>query len=155
MEKKIIYKAIIFVLVLLNIGSVSFMYLNRKHHPPHPKETEGPKMYIIEQLDLDKEQQKTYEGYIKQHQITIRKLQDNKVKLKKELYKHLNEDSKNGEQIDSLIDSITEVNRKIEQTHYHHFEEIRSICKDDNQLEKYEQLSKEFSRFFASPLKKK
>lgn len=151
MEKNIFYRAIIIVLIIFNLGSLGYIYLEKRNHLPRHERREGPKKLIIERLGFDLKQQKKYEAYIEIHQNMILSIQKKRVSLKNELYSLLKKSSIEENKKDSLIQLITESHQKVEQIHFHHFEEIKSICKGEEQLKKFNNLSKDFSNFFAPP----
>ena len=140
-------------LLLLNLCTVGFLLMRKP--PKHPEgrmpgEQEGPKNIIIEKLHFDKEQVAQYEQLIDQHQSSVRKLTDSIKNAKNDLYRSLQE--VNSTDKDALIARLGSLQRQIELTHYDHFAAIRSLCKPD-QLEYYNQLTKELARFFAPPKK--
>lgn len=155
MENKTFYRAIIFILILLNLGSIGFIYRGSKCHPPHLGKHEGPKNLIIERLGFDDAQQKKYVVYIKVHQKQIRAAQDQRVVLKNKLYVLLTQSTIDTTKRDSLMQLITDNHQKVEEIHFNHFEEIKSLCKGEEQLKKFDHLSLEFSRFFAAPMRRK
>lgn len=150
MEKKTFYRIIIFILIIFNIGSLGYIYWGGKKHLPHPHHR-GPRDLIIEKLDFSPEQVKKYDLFIKIHQTNVRSLQLKKVELKNQLYSLLNEASIDTIRRDHLLSLIQENHDEIESIHFHHFEEIKSICIGKEQLAKYKKLSVDFSKFFAPP----
>lgn len=154
MEKKTFYRVIIFILIVCNLGSLGYIYFGRKNHPPRPFH-HGPRDLIIQKLGFTADQEKEYDAFIKKHQSNVRSLQLKRVKLKDELYSLLNDNIINTPKRDYLLKLIKENHNDIENIHFHHFEEIKSICKGKEQLKKYEQLSSDFSKFFAPPPMKK
>ena len=152
MEKSTFYKALIFILLVSNIGTIGFIYFGQNNRPPHP---EGPKQLVIDRLDLDQQQQKEYAVFIEKHQKSIRLKQTERTKLKNELYFLLTQSIIDTLKQDSLIELLTENHKQVELIHFNHLNEIKSICKDKEQLKKFDKLSLEFSKFFAPPLMKK
>lgn len=150
MEKKTFYRILIFILIIFNLGSLGYIYWGCEKHPPHPHHA-GPRDMIIEKLSFSPKQVKKYDVFIKLHQKKIRKLQSDRVELKDQLYSLLNESSIDSIKKDSLLTLIQQNHNEVENIHFHHFEEIKSICKGKDQLKKYEQLSADFSEFFAPP----
>ncbi len=116
-----------------------------------PMEQAGPKNIIIDRLHFDKEQTAQYEQLIEQHQSAIRTLNDSIKIAKNNLYQSLTDENTAGK--DSLIAKLSLLQRKIELTHYDHFASIRTLCKPD-QLEAFNNLTKELARFFGHKKKK-
>ena len=143
----------VLLLLLANIGLVTFLVLNKPPHMPPPRmgmNEQEPKRIIIEKLHFNENQIAQYEILINVHQATIKELNNSFNQVKNSLYQTL----LNEKTIikDSLINQLGLLQIKIETTHYNHFKEIKSICLP-NQLANFNELSKELSTFF-SPDKK-
>ncbi len=152
MEKKKLTRFVILILVVLNLSLILFIFSGSKNHlhPPHI----GPQHHIESILNLDESQKKEFAYIIKKHQKNIRLMEKERFSLKNKLYKLLTIESKNTQQKDSLIDLLSRTNKKVEEIHFNHFLELKGICKKE-QLSKFNELSLEFSQYFASPMRKK
>lgn len=129
-------------LFITNLMLLWFLLSNKPGNHPGG---EGPKKVIIEKLGFDKAQVAEYEKQIQWHRSEIDRSQEKLMKLKNELYASLtsNEDKK-----DSLIMEICAVQEQIENIHYKHFLDIKSLCKPEQQ-KAFEELTKEIARLFA------
>ena len=106
---------------------------------------DGPKNFIIKQLDFDVNQIKTYEELIDQHRKDIRE-NDRKIQnLKKNLYSLLLNENK--QKADSLALEIGKIQTKIETIHFNHFLDIKALCKP-NQINNFNMLSYELLEVF-------
>ena len=148
MEKRKFSSVVIILLILINIGLVTFIL---KHKKPHH---EGPQHHIEEVLGFSDSQKKEFEIIIKKHQKNIHSMEKERLNLKKKLYTLLKVESTDLVKKDSLIHLLSLTNEKVEQIHFNHFIEMKAICKE-NQVTKFIQLSNEFPQYFASPMKKK
>jgi len=143
----------VLLLLLANIGLVTFLVLNKPPHMPPPRmgmNEQEPKRIIIEKLHFNENQIAQYEILINVHQATIKELNNSFNQVKNSLYQTLLNETTITK--DSLINQLGLLQTKIERTHYNHFKEIKSICLP-NQLANFNELSKELSTFF-SPDKK-
>jgi len=143
----------VLLLLLANIGLVTFLVLNKPPHMPPPRmgmNEQEPKRIIIEKLHFNENQIAQYESLIDEHKQKMQLLTDNFKQTKNNLYNTLADD--NGVTKDSLINQLAVLQSKIESTHYNHFIAIKKICLP-NQLANFNELSKELSTFF-SPDKK-
>jgi protein CpxP len=104
---------------------------------------------IIAKLHFDEQQIKAYETMVAGHRAEIKKSDEQIFKLKNALYSHLNEEI-NQQTKDSLIAAIAGVQTTIEQTHYKHFEDIKKLCKADQQKD-FEKLTQEIASLFGRP----
>lgn len=117
--------------------------------PPGPERLGGPKYYIMEKLQFDEAQKAAYEKLVLNHRNSINAKEAAIEQLKNELYNTLTDD-KLSPQKDSLEAALSAVQKQIEEIHYNHFIEIKQLCKPE-QLPLYNELSKEFTRFFMPP----
>ena len=134
----------VFVLLILNLGTITFLLTRR---PPRPfnNEHEGPKRIIIERLGLDKNQIARYEVLIKNHQEVIGELQNEIKEKKNELYDTLiNSDTS---KVPVLEKEISYLQLEIEKTHYHHFQDIKTLCYP-NQIKKFNDLAVDLAKLF-------
>ncbi|MBU0696885.1 MAG: hypothetical protein KKE39_10245 [Bacteroidetes bacterium] len=132
------------ILLILNFGTLTFLFTKK---PPHPLkfEQEGPKKIIIERLGFDKQQIEKYELLIKNHQQAIEKLQKEIKESKNELYATLvTSDTSN---VELLEKEISYLQLEIEKTHYQHFQDIKILCKP-NQLIKFNDLALDLAKLF-------
>lgn len=153
MEKTKLLTVAVITLLLLNLGTLGFLFLSGSngHHPHRGQGPEGgpkPREIIIEKLHFDGNQQKEYDKLIKWHQGEIRRLDEGIRKAKNDLYSGLSEDTINEHAKDNLITLLNSYQKQIETTHFKHFEDIKKLCHKD-QLEDYNALTDELARIFA------
>ena len=144
MNKANLFKWAAIVLLAINLFLVGFMILNK---PPKPK---TPKERVINKLNLDSEQIKSYETLITEHKREVRKIRKSIILSKKELYQYLKQDSANSDEIEALKSIIGVAYASIETKHFKHFSDIKNICRED-QLENFDELTEELSKLFSGP----
>jgi hypothetical protein len=132
-------------LVVSNIALIVFMVYNK---PPRPKHF-GPRNIIIDKLDFNAEQVKTYDQLIKWHQDEITKTEKDIMVFKNKLYSNLSSDV-NNQVNDSLISELGKVQMRVENIHYKHFQDIRQLCNPD-QKQAFNRLTEEIASLFAMP----
>ncbi len=137
-------------LLICNIVLITFLILGRPHHPG---QFEGPKKMIVEKLAFDEDQINAYDKLINSHQKTIADFDTDIRTLKKELYALLVDDESDLKR-NEIIQKIAEIQKEIELNHFKHFQDIKALCKED-QIEKFNNLSKDLSKTFAPPHHKK
>ncbi len=153
MEKTKLLTVAVITLLLLNLGTLGFLFLTGpKGHHPNPEEgQEGrPKAreIIIEKLHFDANQQKEYDKLIKWHQVEIRTIEDNIRAAKNKLYLQLNKEEVDEKAKVTLIDDMSVYQRQIETTHFKHFEDIKKLCHKE-QIEDFNDLTEELGRIFS------
>ncbi len=136
-------------LLLLNLSTLGYLFLNgpKGDRPPHERRPE-PKEIIIERLHFDANQQKEYVKLIQWHRGEIDRLDDNIRQTKNELYIQLSEKEINIKIKDSLIALLNSYQKQIEQTHFKHFEDIKKLCKPEQQ-DDFVILTEDLSRILA------
>lgn len=148
MEKTKLLTLSVIGLLLLNLGTLGFLFLNGKERGrPHEGRPE-PKEIIIHKLHFDGAQQKEYAKLIQWHRGQITQLDGNIREAKNDLYRQLNKAEVNIKTKDSLITVINSNQKQIEATHFKHFEDIKKLCHKD-QLDDFNYLTEELSRIFA------
>lgn len=113
---------------------------------PGPPREGGPKREIIERLQLDKGQVADYERLISAHRARINALDDSIRMQKDALYRTL-ADTAGGVEPAAAIRELGRLQMEIETTHYHHFQDIRSLCRPDQQP-RFRELTKDIGRLF-------
>ncbi|WP_288243412.1 hypothetical protein [uncultured Chryseobacterium sp.] len=131
---------IVILLIISNILLILFIFLRK---PPHP---EGPKNIIIERLHFDQKQINEYENLIDQHRMDIHRNEEEMMMLKSALYENiLNE---NTPKRDSLVRLIGNKQEEAEMINYHHFMDIKKLCRPDQQKD-FEELVHDFGKLFS------
>ena len=131
------------VLLVTNVILVGIILFGK---PGHPKFA-GPKNIIIEKLGFDENQKKEYDLLIEKHQAGIQKAEAEIKVLKNELYRTLTSGAETNVR-DSLISQLGKQQEGIENLHYNHFLELKSICKE-SQLKSFESLTSELAALFS------
>lgn len=141
----------IVALLILNFGTLTFLFLKNPHR------AEGrvmPRQIVIERLHFDTNQIASYDKLIKLHRSKIRKLQDGIRNFKNELYALLNQETIDIIKKDSLITNLAMLQKEIESTHFNHFVDIKKLCKKE-QLSNFELLTEDLSKIFSHERKPK
>ncbi|MEZ4938091.1 MAG: hypothetical protein R2799_10920 [Crocinitomicaceae bacterium] len=148
MNKNKLLVASLIVLVLLNIGLISFLLFSKPPHPPKPPHQvrQEPREIIIKKLDLNVDQIKQYDVLISEHKESIQKNERKLKDLKESLYASMGKEDIYD--ADSVITLINQIQLEIEKTHYSHFMDLKKICTPD-QMPKYKQLTLELAKIFS------
>lgn len=152
MEKTKLLTITVIGLLLLNFATLGFLFISgtKGHKPPHdiPEGRHEPKEIIIERLHFDANQQKEYGQLIEWHRRKIRQLEDSIRVSKNELYMLLNNDIVDEKAKVTLINEIALFQKQIEATHFKHFEDIKKLCKPEQQVY-FNELTEELGRLFS------
>jgi protein CpxP len=139
---------------LLLVNLVLIFQQTKSQASRSPKPHEGPRLEIIERLQLDQTQTNSYDSLIREHRKAIRTLDSQLAITKKILYTQLLKPQ--SERLnDSLLNLIAEKSIEIERVHFAHFEDIRALCKPQ-QEENFNKLVMELQELFdRKPPKRK
>lgn len=149
MNKTRLLSIAVISLLLINVGILSIMFF--KHGPPPMDKMgrgEGPKKIIIDRLKFDPEQQKQYEEIITEHRSKTRELNKKSRELHDELYSLLVNNTIDKTISDSLIQSIAENQKAIDNLNFDHFQKIKAICKKE-QIENYNDFVIDLTHLFG------
>lgn len=135
-------------LLLLNVGIISFLFFSRPNRNPDENHRR-PKEFIAEKLHFDDNQNEKYESIIPIYKDKIDSLDAINKKLKSELYSQLKLPVVNTIVKDSIITLFLANQKQIEQLHFKHFQDIKSICKD-TQLGDFNALTEELRKMFSN-----
>lgn len=139
----------VIALIILNIVTLGFFIFSENksqgfNNRPKPREI------IIRKLDFDEQQVKAYEELINWHRGNIDSLQEQIRNTKQKLYSELVKPEVDNKVKDSLVNKLAYIQKKIENTHFRHFQDIKKLCKKE-QLDRFNDLTKELSKIFSKP----
>lgn len=121
------YKILVVILVLVNLGTVYFLWNSGKHHGPPGKNE------IVENLGLTgsaKEQILIMQDkHFKDKHVLIQKSKN----LHEKLFSYFNDKSKDSSDVVALIDQIVENQRETEQMTFDYFKEVSALCTPEQQ----------------------
>lgn len=131
MEKNKFLKIIIVFLLVLNLGTLIFLFLGLgPRHPGRERgKHEGPAKFIIEELGFDEKQQAQFEDLKKEHRGQMNSMEDS-MKTQRDMLPDViiaGNDSK----ADSIATRIGEHQKKIEIYTYQHFVKVFQICNEE------------------------
>lgn len=129
MKKENFYAVVIILLLLLNIGTLGYLWLNKPARPQHHTPPDSPEKIIINELKLDEQQQSSFQLFKHRH----RRCTDSVQRLIKEtqlaLFGLVKQDSMDMEKRDSLLNVIEDYESAKHMITIEHFHDIRSILK--------------------------
>lgn len=153
MKKEMFYRVVIIILLLLNLGTLGFLWVsnNREHtqergHRPPPR----PDGIIINRLQLDEQQQEQFFAFRDEHHEQMVAIQRESSRLHKDLFALLQQPDADTTIKDSLLAHIQVLNLRKEEVTFHHFQQLRSILKP-GQLGKFDELVEDISQRIMGP----
>jgi protein CpxP len=150
MEKNKLLTLVIVLLLVLNLGTLAFLFIGQFNHrkgPHHPMGNEGPANFIIDELGFDEQQKTAFEELKKEHQGQMKAMMDS-IKVQHDLMPDLII-AGNQSKADSVATQIGNYQKQIELYTYTHFTKVFALCKED-QRPKFKSIIKEILERMAS-----
>lgn len=149
MKKDTLFIAVIIALLLLNFGTLGFLFLQQKqgimpHRPPRPDKL------IIEKLQLNDAQIEQFEQSKRKHRQGMNYFDQEAAQLHATYFSLLKTDTYNEAEKDSLEKILAQNQTQKDSITFLHFEELKSICTKE-QLPKFNILIEEIGEILTSP----
>lgn len=135
----------VIVLLVCNLFLIGFIL----SHKPGKHERNNPRNFIIEKLDLTKNQTEEYDLLIESHRPVIKKKKGLLFDKKNQLYMLLQMEAE-AFSPEVLSIEIGALQSEIETLQYNHFKDIKDLC-EPNQIDRFDDLMTEISRVFSPP----
>ena len=141
-------KIVIVILLIINIGSISFMWL---HHPPPPPMHERDALhFMIHELNLSDSQQSQFEKLKNAHHEMMDKLQEDGRGFHNRYFDLLHS-AADSVTVAQMADSISSNQKQIELITFYHFKNVRAILTADQQKKFDELIGDALSRIAPPP----
>jgi len=141
-SNKILVIAVV-ALIIVNLVLISFIWINRPNRADRRNQNVYHERMINRQLGFDGTQEQAFRGLIDEFRSEKMEFSDKIYQSKKLLHESIFNPSVDR---DSLLDVISELERRHELAVLDHQQKIYSMC-DENQKEKFRQLMNETIRF--------
>ena len=152
MERNKLLTIAVIGLLLINLGTISFLWLRK---PPHPEQQKEEKFkIIIDKLEFNAEQQKKYMNLVHAHHQSFEKLNEATCNLRRDYYYLMKNDAIDRIQADSLNTLIGKNQSEINQLNFEHFLNIKALC-DEHQKVLFNNFVGEIGRLFNPPPKRR
>lgn len=150
MENTKFYKIVIFILLFINIGTISFIWINRPPHDgPRPRGGDVTK-YLSHELNFSDDQQQQLKELVKENRNEMDALRNTNRELHDSYFGMLANADIDSTKVIAIADSITNLQNKIELLTFYHFRKVRTICNEEQQ-KKYSTIINDALRMMAPP----
>jgi Spy/CpxP family protein refolding chaperone len=140
-------KIVIVALLLINVGTLGYLWLGRPHEPlrhfPAPPPHDGPPLderrgaaaFLHDALQLTDDQEAAYKKMREQHHAIVLGIRAQMKESKRSLYALLksNDTASTRSEERHLMDSLASQQRHVEQITYEHFRQVRALCTPQQQ----------------------
>jgi DNA-binding transcriptional MerR regulator len=144
------------LLVILNVATLSFMWIQMAKEPPRPGRTDAAHdqeriiRFFKEELGLNDKQIKVFLQHRENHRIASERILADTQHLKQEMFNELFHEQPDTAKVERLIDEIGEKQKEMERLTFNYFAELKQLC-GERQQERLQKLLDEFFREHAPP----
>jgi Spy/CpxP family protein refolding chaperone len=131
LSKQKLTNALIIILVVINIISLSYIWYKEMNRPKLPLPQPGREEvggFIKEQLNLNDEQKRKFDEYMKEHADVTSQMNDKMGELKKEILLEAFRANPDSNKVNELIQKISKTQEEYERFLYLHFQKLASVC---------------------------
>ncbi len=150
MDNSRFLKIVIIILLLINIGTLGYMWMQKPQDRPGPprKDISG---FLTRELNFTEDQKKQFETLRNEHHDAIENIQEKDREMHDKYFDLLQSAAEDSLLVTSLADSMSENRKQIELITFHHFRKVRNIC-DDKQKKKFDEIINDALRMMAPRL---
>jgi protein CpxP len=145
-------KAGLIVLLLMNLGIMSYLWLDSRHRGRPPGGPNGPDVfrYLSQELKLDDAQVKQYEVLRDEHHHAVENIQEHGHQLREQFFNMMNQTPIDSVVVKRIADSIAHTQEQIEMATFYHFSKLRTILTPEQQKH-FDEVIQEALRMMAGP----
>jgi protein CpxP len=147
MEDNRFLKIVIIVLLLINSGTLAFMWTRKPpmplHHPPG-----GAYEFLTHELNLDENQRKQYAALRDEHHEAVEKLMDSGRALHDKYFELLRNPSGDSLLVQQTAETIAANQKQIELLTFYHFQKVKTLCTPEQQ-KRFDEVISETLRMMA------
>jgi hypothetical protein len=136
MESSRFTRLVIILLLLINFGTLGFLWFRHNPGGPPPSDMlrgQKPFEFLVHELSMNEQQKNSYDVLRQEHHRNMLALKEKDRNLHDELFKFLRTSAPDSSQVNSLIDQIGNNHRESERVNFYHFTKVRSLCNPDQQ----------------------
>ena len=129
MEKTKFLMVVIVALLLLNMGTLAFLWFG--HRPPHPTQGGKPEAatFLIQELRLDEGQKAQYDQLFWAHRGRMDSLKDKLNQNRQQFFNGLPVGDS------TRVQAVLDNQRQLEMELFNHFRAVRTICRPEQQTQ--------------------
>ena len=157
-QKPKILTYIIIALLLLNFGTLAFLWFHKPPKPDrefmeqHEMNKPGEMMkpgevrgFLEDQLNFNDKQREDFNKLRDEHHKSVTVIQDTIKSLKDRLFDQLISNTTDTSKINSIAASIGDAQKQVELITFNHFLKVRALC-DNDQKQKFDKIMKDVVR---------
>jgi protein CpxP len=142
-------KIVLVLLLLINIGTLSYLWLDSHHGRPEG----GPGRpdvftFLCNELKLDDQQVKQYEALRDEHHHAVEAMQEHGRQLREQFFGMLQNNPVDSAGVKRMTDSIAATQEQIEMATFYHFRKVRAILRPEQQ-KRFDEVIQEATKMMA------
>lgn len=148
MDNSKFLKTVIIILLLINISTLAFMWMQKPGHgmPPPPPQEVGN--FLMHELHFTEAQVKQYEEMREEHRGYVENLRKESRELHDAYFDMLGITPTDTNKVNQMADSLSQFQKQIELSTFYHFQKVRMICTAEQQ-KKFDEVINEGLRMMA------
>jgi len=152
MDNSKFLKIVIVVLLIINIGTLAFMWTNKPSKMPlPPHERQDVFEFLTHELKFNDEQRNQYDQLRKEHHSEVEAIQKRGRSNHDHFFALLQNKSADSTLVSQLADSISINQKQIELVTFYHFQKVRAICNSEQQKKFDEVIGEALHKMFPKP----
>lgn len=141
-------KIVIVLLLLINIGTIAFLWMHRPQHEDGSHAQFDMVSYLSHELNFTDAQQQLAKQLIEENRNSRVSLREKNKELHDQFFDLLGSASADADTVKSMADSIASIQCKLELLTFYHFQKMRGICNEE-QKKKFDLVIKDALRMMA------
>lgn len=149
MDNSKFLKVIIIILLLINLGTLGFIWTSRPHGPMPPPRNGGDVFdFLNHELAFSPEQKNQFKDLREEHRKNIEHLREAGRVLHDSFFDLLQDSVADASSVNQMADSLVANQREIELLTFEHFQKVRNLC-NPSQQQAFDQIIKDALRRMA------
>lgn len=125
MKEKRFYQVLVMILVLLNIGIISFFLLSKNPAPERNRRRMNALHLLDQRLNLNPQQRQIFDSLRRIHFSQMKSVQQGIMQQKRALYREMRSENIEQPLVDSITHQLGALHQKMEKITFQHFREMR------------------------------
>jgi hypothetical protein len=136
----------VIVLLVLNVGVVTYLLLGSRPGPPRPELFD----VLVRELEMTEDQRERYFQLRDQHRFAMEEYNDEFSRVLETYLLLIKEKDERSPMRDSLQNEIAKIEKQKAEITLDHFQQVRGLCTADQQ-EKFDRFIPEIAKFMSRP----
>lgn len=136
-------KIVVVLLLLLNISTISFMWLHR------PPKNDAVGDFFTKELQFTAKQKEQFEALKQEHRNQVEALREENKEMHDAYFDLLKNPSVDATTVKKAAAEISKIEEKKELALFYHFQKVRAIC-NDSQKQKFDKIINEAAKMMAA-----